>query len=143
MKSFFPDVNVWLALAYSGHQHHAPASSWFAGLDVEAAYFCRITQLSFLRLLTHPSVMREDLKTLTEAWRAYDTLLSDERVFFHLEPDHQQLESVLRRRTPGKLPLNKQWPDAYLAAFAEVAGLILVTFDHGLHRSSAGSLLLG
>ena len=40
MKFFFPDINVWIALAYDGHQHHrAAASSWFAGLNVESHIF--------------------------------------------------------------------------------------------------------
>ena len=26
MKSYFPDINVWVALAYRGHQHHPVAA---------------------------------------------------------------------------------------------------------------------
>ena len=32
MKSYFRDVNVWLALAYRGHQHHPTAAAWFERL---------------------------------------------------------------------------------------------------------------
>jgi predicted nucleic acid-binding protein len=35
MKSYFPDVNVWLALAYRGHHHHPTASAWFEQVEAE------------------------------------------------------------------------------------------------------------
>lgn len=142
MRSFFPDINVWIALAYEGHEHHRAAAVWFAGLDGEVAYFCRLTQLGFLRLLTHPSVMGRDLRSQVEAWRAYDLLQSDERVSFHDEADAEQVESVLRRLTSGGRPSSKQWLDAYLAAFARSAGLTLVTFDRGLRNLSGNSSVL-
>jgi uncharacterized protein len=142
MKSFFPDVNVWVALAYRGHRHHPSAVLWFESLDDEIAYFCRVTQLSFLRLVSHPSVMGEDLKTQIAAWRAYDVFLADERVAFRPEPDGAQLESSFRRITSGHHSSSKQWPDAYLIAFAEAAGMILVTFDRTLHQIRDGNSLL-
>jgi predicted nucleic acid-binding protein len=74
MKSYFPDINVWVALAYRGHQHHPVASSWFERLKSGTAGFCRLTQLGFLRLLTHPVVMRDEVMTQLEAWKAYDLL---------------------------------------------------------------------
>ena len=86
MKSYFPDVNVWIALAYEGHQHHASATSWFARLDGEAVYFCRFTQLGLLRLLTHPSVMREDVRNQTEAWQTYDSFLGTSGFLFTRKP---------------------------------------------------------
>lgn len=60
MKSYFPDINVWLALAYQGHQHHSAAVAWFRSLKDGNIHFCRVTQLGFLRLLTHPLVMRNE-----------------------------------------------------------------------------------
>ena len=141
MKSYFPDVNVWIALAYEGHQHHASATEWFARLNQEAVYFCRFTQLGLLRLLTHSSVMREDVRSQTEAWQAYDSFLQDERISFHPEADLEQIEFAFRRLTTGG-SFSKQWPDAYLAAFARVGGLTLVTFDRGLRRMAAGDTLL-
>jgi uncharacterized protein len=142
MRSFFPDVNVWLALSYDGHQHHASAAAWFARLHSEPVYFCRFTQLGFLRLITHPSVMGDEVRDQTEAWSAYDQFLGDERVSFHPEPDHEQLESTWRRITSGKRPASKQWPDAYLTAFARAAGLTLITFDRALRQMNAGSVVI-
>lgn len=142
MRSYFPDVNVWIALAYEGHQHHASATAWFARLNGEAVYFCRFTQLGLLKLLTHRSVMREDVRSQTEAWHTYDSFLRDERVSFHAEAEPEQIESAFRKLTSASRSLSQQWPDAYLAAFARIAGLTLVTFDRGLRQIAAGNTLL-
>jgi hypothetical protein len=142
MKSYFPDINVWLALAYEGHQHHESATAWFSKLNGETVYFCRFTQLGLLRLLTHPSVMREDVRNQTEAWGTYDSFLQDERVLFRMEADPEPVEFALRKLTSNNRSLSQQWPDAYLAAFARAAGLTLVTFDRGLRQMASGNTVL-
>jgi len=142
MRSYFPDVNVWIALAYEGHQHHDSATTWFVGLNGAVVYFCRFTQLGLLRLLTHRSVMGEDQRNQAEAWQAYDAFLQDERVSFQTEVEPQQIESALRRLTSSSRSFPQQWPDAYLAAFAQVAGFTLVTFDRGLRRMAGRNTLL-
>jgi toxin-antitoxin system PIN domain toxin len=142
MKFYFPDVNVWVALAYSRHVHHRSAAFWFNSLEGEIAYFCRITQLGFLRLMTQPAVMGSDTKTPTEAWGIYDLILSDERVSFRAEPESVLLESDFRRLTTKPQFSSKDWPDAYLATFAETADVILVTFDRALHQMNGGKSLL-
>jgi uncharacterized protein len=80
MRSYFPDINVWLAPTYKGHEHHAIAAIWFEHVGAEQVVFCRIIQLGFLRLLTHPAVMRDEVKTQQEAWEAHDQLSRDARV---------------------------------------------------------------
>jgi len=142
MKSFFPDVNVWIALAYAGHQHHADAVDWFESLDSETVCFCRFTQLGFLRLLTQPTVMHEDVRTQKEAWQAYDLIAQDPRVNFQAEADGDQVDFFIRKLTSRSRPSAKPWPDAYLAAFAHAAGHTLVTFDRGLHAMAAEGILL-
>lgn len=142
MRSYFPDINVWIALAYRGHTHHNSAAEWFTQIDRENLYFCRFTQMGFLRLLTHRSVMQHEVRTQQEAWRIYDSLLADERVAFLPEPDNQNIEDGFRRLTTSRASSNRQWSDAYLAAFAMTADLTLVTFDRGLHQICSGGLLL-
>ena len=142
MKSYFPDVNVWIALAYEGHQHHTLATAWFVNVDAEPVYFCRFTQLGLLRLLTHPSVMQADVRTQAQAWRTYDAFLQDERISFHDEGEVERTESAFRELTSSGRSLSQQWPDAYLAAFARVAGLTLVTFDRPLRRMAGGNTVL-
>lgn len=73
---------------------------------------------------------------------AYDLFLQDGRVWFHAEGDAGPIESALRRLTSARRPLSRHWPDAYLVAFAEVAGLTLVTFDRALRRMGDGNTLL-
>lgn len=142
MKSFCPDVNVWIALAYGGHQHHVIAVDWFEQLELQSAYFCRLTQLGFLRLVTNANVMREDVRTQVEAWHAYDSLLNDGRVSYQPETDPVQIEVGFRKLTSGLGSSPKQWPDAYLLAFSRAEDLSLVTFDRGLYRLAPTSALL-
>ncbi len=81
-----PDVNVWLALAFDFHSHHAAANIWYEGSS-EPCAFCRWTQQGFLRLATNPMVFKEDAVSLKQAWRMYDMILSDPRITFAGEPE--------------------------------------------------------
>jgi uncharacterized protein len=132
MKFYFPDINVWVAAACQGHQHHPLAAVWFASADDGKIGFSSATQLGFLRLLTHPVVMRDEVMTATAAWSAFDRFASDDRVTFYPEPGGEELRASFRQVTTTKRFAHHQWPDAYLAAFARVGGLTLVTFDRGL-----------
>ena len=53
------------------------------------------------------------------------------RVFFLEEPPN--VEPAFRGLTRQLRPNPKNWADAYLAAFAIVSGMQLVTFDRALH----------
>ncbi len=133
-RSFlFPDVNVWVALTYEGHAHHSAARRWFESLDDSARlFFCRITQLGLLRLLTTEAVMGSDeVMSQSGAWRAYDRWLQDERVSFVAEPS--AVEEAFRAMSRLRRPAPKDWADSYLAAFALASDLTLVTFDRALH----------
>jgi uncharacterized protein len=135
-------VNVWISLTWHGHIHHSLAAHWFARLEDDARLcFCRVTQLSFLRLLTTEAVMRSDVRSQAEAWKVYDEWLGDPRVGFLGEPDG--LEPTLRAHSRLKHPAPKDWADAYLLAFALVAGLRLVTFDRAFRGKTNDLVLLG
>lgn len=142
-RSFlFPDVNVWLALTYERHVHHDAAKRWFQPLDDDARiFFCRVTQLGLLRLLTTVAVMgREEVMGQGAAWQAYDRWLEDDRVSFLPEPP--TLEEAFRAMSRARRPAPKDWADSYLAAFAEISDLTLVTFDQALHRKAHQSIHL-
>src|SRR5258707_3959958 len=129
-RSFlFPDVNVWVALTYGGHEHHDVARTWFDALDPDVRVcYCRFTQISLLRLLTTAAVMRTDeVMTQVEAWAAYEHWKEDDRVLFLEEPPN--VEASFRALTRQPHPNAKNSADAYLAAFATVLGMQLVTFD--------------
>ncbi len=77
---------------------------------------------------------------MSEAWGLWDQIWADSRIAFLPEPDGLEQEFRTRSRLPSRSP--KVWADAYLLAFASVAGLKLVTFDHGLKLRGAEVLLL-
>ena len=140
--SLFPDINVWVALTYDRHVHHARASKWFDGLAPTASlFFCRLTQLGLLRLLSAPVVMGADgAKSQHEAWRAYDRWLEDERVEFLGEPGG--LETEFRALTRSAQAAPKDWADSYLVAFAQASRLTVVTFDHAFQNKAKDLVLL-
>jgi toxin-antitoxin system PIN domain toxin len=133
MISFFPDLNVWLALSYAKHSHRSEAWRWLDGLPLDCALLLsRYTQLGLLRLLTNSAVMGVDALTLDEAWTTYDNWIEDPRVEFHPEP--HQLDAAFRQATqPFAAQRAPKWiGDCYLLAFAKESGATLVTFDKAL-----------
>jgi toxin-antitoxin system PIN domain toxin len=134
MTSFFPDLNVWLALSVAGHRHNAEALNWFNLLPGEAQLmFSRYSQLGLLRLLTDQSVMGEQTLVLQKAWDVYDHWLEDSRIEFYQEPSG--LDAALREATsPFANKAAPKWiGDCYLLAYAKHSRATLVTFDKALH----------
>lgn len=130
---YLPDINVWLALAFAAHQHHSQAAAWFRGLPEKSiCFFCRQTQHGFLRIASNARAFGADTLSLSEAWDAFDRFLSDPKISYAVEP--AGLDVIWRRHTQGTLFSTNVWSDAYLAAFAESAGLTLVTFDRAFLR---------
>ena len=143
MNSFlFPDVNVWLALSYPPHESHEIAFDWLESQRGAKAFFCRFTQIAFLRLLTTRAVMGTEVMSQKGAWAAYNRWFEDDRIDYSQEPDPNELERVFRRLSSGPHPSPKLWADAYLAAFASVAGLTLVTFDRTLGAMAPGRAVI-
>jgi len=136
----FLDANVWLALLWNRHVHSEKARLWFEEASEEQFFFCRFTQLTVFRLLTTEKIMGTDAKTMSEAWGLWDRIWADSRIAFLPEPDGLEKDFRTRSRLPSRSP--KVWADAYLLAFASVAGLKLVTFDRGLKSGGAEVLLL-
>jgi hypothetical protein len=136
----FLDANVWLALIWSQHVHSEKARSWFEQAGEEQFFFCRFTQMTVLRLLTTDQIMGTDAKTMSEAWSLWDRVWADTRIAFLPEPDDLEKEFRSRSRLSSRSP--KVWADAYLLAFAAVAGLKLVTFDRALQSRGNNVLVL-
>jgi len=136
----FLDANVWLALLWGRHIHSETARRWFEQSAEEQFFFCRLTQLTVLMLLTTEKVMGKDTQTITEAWNLWDQLQTDTRVEFFPEPQALEHEFRFRSRLSSRSP--KVWADAYLLAFASVAGLRLITFDRALKARGVEVLVL-
>lgn len=137
----FPDVNVWFALTFRGHIHHAAARTWLNSVpDDSELCFSRLTQLGFLRLLTTAAVMGNRVLSQAEAWDLYDDWLEHGHSAYVEEPS--AIELTFRSLSASGQAAPKDWADSYVSAFAQVSGLRLVTFDQALQRRTAGAVLL-
>jgi uncharacterized protein len=136
----FLDANVWLALLWSRHVHSETAKSWFEKSSEEQFLFCRFTQITVLRLLTTENIMGKDTQSMAQAWALWDRIVADDRIAFLPEP--QEIEREFRSRSRLSSASPKVWADAYLLAFAAIAGLKLVTFDQALRSRGAEVLVL-
>lgn len=123
------DVNVWLAAAWARHSAHELVKEWFDDQEDDLA-FCRITEMSLLRLMSNPAVTGSDALTRRQAWDLVLALQDDPRVRFLPEP---------RGLAPVWIALSKRadrshllWTDDYLAAFAQVTPATLVSLDRKL-----------
>jgi hypothetical protein len=132
LKTCLPDINVWVAMASDRHVHHERAKHWFATVEPGGSAFCRITQMGFLRLITNPHVMGADVVTQKRAWEVYEALSRDDRVAFLQELPG--VDNEWRRLTQRASAATNTWTDAYLAAFALIRGLRIVSFDGGFKR---------
>ena len=134
------DDNVWLALAAEAHAHHPRAQAYWEREAASRSAFCRVTELAFLRHLTNPAVMGDQMLSPSAAWGKLQEFRALPEVRFLAEP--AGLDELLRDfcnlgRTSPNL-----WTDAYLAAFAKGARLRMVTFDQGFARFKGLELLI-
>jgi toxin-antitoxin system PIN domain toxin len=140
-SSFLPDNNVWVAINHAIHRHHRSAMGWFDALAPDSILvFSRHTQLGFLRLLSTESVMQADALTQRQCWELYTQWITGGRAEFWNEP--AGIDLAFQRITLSDERAPKVWADLYLAAFAETAGLTLVTFDRALAGKTKGAVLL-
>lgn len=89
--------------------------------------------------MTTAAAMDDKPLTMAEAWRVHDRLFEDDRVAFIPEP--ADVETRFREYSIAARASPKQWADAWLLAFAKVAGGTLVTFDRALISRGAHCLL--
>ena len=135
------DVNVLVALMHARHVHSAPAVNWLAGHEQPGAVvICRVSQMGALRILTHPSAMKDEVKSASEFWDGWQRLMDDDR--FALVGEPAGLENAWRALTAA-LPRGKPAEtDCYLAAFAIAGNHSLVSFDRGLRQFASLNLMI-
>ena len=136
----FPDINVWLALLVEDHVDRPAALACWRADQSEQVAFSPLTQIGVLRLLTTSAAMNGRPLSTAEAWTAHDYLFLDDRVVFLSEPP--LLEEAFRNVAYRNQASPKLWADAYVAAFAEVAGAKVVAFDQALASRCKASRLL-
>lgn len=138
------DSNVWLALTFSAHPHHALAKGVFAEANAEdPACFCRATQQSFLRLATTPAILTvygADGFTNQDAAKLIQTLSGLSAVSTLEEPSGLESRWLGLAGFPSASP--KVWMDAYLAAFAIRHKTEFVTLDRDFQNFEKDGLKL-
>jgi toxin-antitoxin system PIN domain toxin len=121
--------------------HRIAAKAWFDSIsETTSCAFCRNTEMALLRLLTNRTVMGDMVCTQRLAWVLYESLRSKEAVVFLDEPPG--VDAAFRRISSRDEISPNRWQDDYLAAFAEVGDLTLVTFDRALAARVPGVTLL-
>jgi uncharacterized protein len=139
---FLADANVIFPLLLSHHQHRGAALEWFDSVDAGSVVLSRLTRLSVLRLLCTSEVMGPDVLQSKAAIEALEILETDERMVLFHESDG--LDGILKQLVVSRTVTTNLWTNAYLEAFARVAGLKLVSFDRGFAKfSSLDFILLG
>jgi Predicted nucleic acid-binding protein, contains PIN domain len=135
------DSNVWLALAVEAHTQHLAAKAYWERSAAPTVAFCRVTEMTFLRLLTNKSVMGAHVLSPSAAWSKLAEFLRLAEVQLLAEP-HGLDETWGRLSIAGRTSPNL-WTDSYLAAFATRASLRIVTFDKGFAKfADLDSLIL-
>ena len=127
------DVNVLVALLHARHVHSVQAVHWLETQEEPGAVaICRISQMGALRILTNPSVMQQDVKTVAEFWTGWQQLLNDDRFAQVCEP--AGLEETWRGLSSELAKGKIVETDCYLAASAIAGGHRIASFDRGLRR---------
>jgi toxin-antitoxin system PIN domain toxin len=137
---FLADVNVVFPLLVSRHQKRDAAVKWFDLTAAGDVVLSRLARLGALRLLCTAAVMGRDVLQPRAAIAALEVLEADERMVLLHEPDG--LDARLKALVATCATTPNLWADAYLAAFASVAGLTLVSFDRGFSKFSGLDFLL-
>jgi toxin-antitoxin system PIN domain toxin len=132
IKADLPDLNVWLSLASTGHQHHAPALSYWEQQASESILFCSITALGLVRLVSQPRLMGAAVKSTAEASAVLKAFCAQPGVGM-AEPEHDGWEIFHAILCSNDLP-SRHCTDAYLAALAIANGWRLVSFDRDFSR---------
>jgi toxin-antitoxin system PIN domain toxin len=126
-KPYLLDVNVLLALAWKGHQHHDEAHEWFEANCTHGFCTCPLTQVAFVRMSCNPVFTKRAVAPV-EAARLL-SLITD-------MPEHQfwaddlPFSEVVTRC--GLLVGHRQVTDAYLVSLAAARKGVLATFDQGV-----------
>lgn len=144
MPACLLDSNVWLAAAFAEHPAHAVSRRVLCSASAdEPALWCRATQQSFLRLASTPVITQAYGVPKTnngDAWAALQTFLALPQVDVIDEPP--ELGRAWCQLGAIEQAAPKRWMDAYLAAFAITADLVLISLDQDFRQFEPEGLTL-
>ena len=139
MKTALLDVNILTALLWPAHEHHEAAHRWFHARSNGRWATCPLTQLGFVRIVSHPAFSRDALSPAAAVALLAENLAHPAHEFW---TDGLQVPSAVTGVAQG-LQGHRQVTDAYLASLAATrADSILATLDEGLARSLPDRTLL-
>src|ERR1044072_8690233 len=133
-RKILPDINIWIAYCVRAHPHHALVMKQWGTLEEVDLFFCRVTQMGLLRILTQPKAMGPSVLNGKAAWELFERLVDEQQVRFQHEADGT--ERFFREYTNDEDFSFKRWTDAYLAAFARSQGMGVLTLDKGFQNLS-------
>jgi uncharacterized protein len=84
--------------------------------------------------------MGTDVRKMSEAWDLWDKVCADDRIAYLSEPE--AIEPEFRRQSKLGTFSPKVWADAYLLAFATMAGVKIVTFDRAIRSRGSEVFVL-
>ena len=122
-----PDLNVWLALSFAGHSHHARATAYWNQQRRDMVGFCGVTLIGLPRLLTSSSVMLGNPFPPAIAAGKTRGFLNLPDVRFLPDGDHLFLQMGAWAKEPFFTA--KLWTDAWIAALALEYNCRVVSFD--------------
>lgn len=122
------DLNVLIALAEPGHQHHQRAQQWFMSSGNESWGICPLTESGFIRVTTNPA-FRPGPRTLEQAIAILQAL-KEHSGYSYGEIDESWV--TLTARFATRILGHQQVTDAYLLGLAIKEDGVLVTFDGGV-----------
>jgi hypothetical protein len=133
-RKYLLDVNVLVALAEPGHEHHQRAQEWFSASGKGALGLCPLTEAGFLRVTTNPA-FRPGPRPIEQAIAILQLLKGHPRYWYwEIKESWVNLTARFAWRILG----HQQVTDAYLLGLAIKENGVLVTFDRGV-KYLAGS----
>ena len=138
------DINVWLALAHTEHDHHKQALAYWRTAQAKGSHlwFCRVSMLGMVRLLSQKAVMGPSVLSLNEAHAAYLNFLDSPLVKWLSETTDMAKETDVALLSLSHGVPARMSTDVYLAAVAKSTGLRFVTFDADFNRFDLKNWLL-
>jgi len=121
--SYLLDVSALVALGFINHEFHDRVVAWLLAQRTPTLATCAITELGFLRVLSHPSAYG---LTIAQGKALLSQLKQSRIPFTFLTDDHDVSKLPSWVRGP------RQTTDGHLFELARAHGAVLVTLDTGI-----------
>ena len=122
-----PDVNVWIALSAPDHVHRARAERYWQEEAAAQLAFSTVTMLGLVRVCSNAPLFAGLPLEPAAAWAMFQGWMGFDQVVYLSEP--VTCRQALDNLVTGGSVARRTWTDSYLAAFAKMARLRLVSFD--------------